>query len=184
MKSFLPVLLRTSLATSPLLLGTQCHQPQDPMPVYQLPPATQTGANTFGCLVNGKAFIPNGSDGNRGAPFTVVYEPSYQGALVIRAFRYTKKSDQSTRQDLVIGVDGVQGPGRYPLNRRYQEGTFSANGAPCDFYAGDAHYRTGELVITYLNKPAGIIAGTFHFTLYQPGCDSLIVTEGRFDKHL
>jgi hypothetical protein len=27
-------------------------------PVDQLPPATQTGANTFGCLINGQAFTP------------------------------------------------------------------------------------------------------------------------------
>ena len=29
----------------------------------QLPPATQTGANTFGCLVNGKVWIPKGFSG-------------------------------------------------------------------------------------------------------------------------
>lgn len=29
----------------------------------QLPPVTQTGANTFGCLVNGKVFVPRGYDG-------------------------------------------------------------------------------------------------------------------------
>ena len=29
----------------------------------KLPPITQTGANTFGCLVNGKAYIPSGNDG-------------------------------------------------------------------------------------------------------------------------
>jgi len=31
-------------------------------PIDQLPPATQTGANTFGCLVNGAAFLPAGGD--------------------------------------------------------------------------------------------------------------------------
>jgi hypothetical protein len=29
-------------------------------PIDQLPPATQTGANTAGCLVDGKAFLPKG----------------------------------------------------------------------------------------------------------------------------
>ena len=29
----------------------------------QLPPATQTGANTFGCLINGKVFIPKDKTG-------------------------------------------------------------------------------------------------------------------------
>ena len=31
-------------------------QPVDQLSL--LPPATQTGANTFGCLVNGRAFLP------------------------------------------------------------------------------------------------------------------------------
>ncbi|MEO7444893.1 MAG: hypothetical protein ABIU55_05295 [Ferruginibacter sp.] len=29
----------------------------------QLPPPTQTGANTFGCKINGKVFVPKGYDG-------------------------------------------------------------------------------------------------------------------------
>ena len=35
-----------------------------------------------------------------------------------------------------------------------------------------------------LDLSAGIIAGTFAFTLYKPGCDSVRVTQGRFDKKL
>ena len=31
--------------------------------VAQLPPATQTGANTFGCLIDGKPYVPNGYTG-------------------------------------------------------------------------------------------------------------------------
>lgn len=41
----------------------------------KLPPITQTGANTFGCLVNGKAFIPSGYDGWF-PNFDVVPDPS------------------------------------------------------------------------------------------------------------
>ena len=29
-------------------------------PIDQLPPETQTGANTFGCLINGEVFLPKG----------------------------------------------------------------------------------------------------------------------------
>jgi hypothetical protein len=39
----------------------------DPVPVPaidQLPPITQTGANTFGCLINGNVWLPKGYDGN------------------------------------------------------------------------------------------------------------------------
>ena len=39
----------------------------------------------------------------------------------------------------------------------------------------------GELIITKLDKNAGIISGTFNATLYKPGCDTLKITDGRFD---
>jgi hypothetical protein len=42
----------------------------------------------------------------------------------------------------------------------------------------------GQLVITRLDMSAGIIAGTFSFTLAQTGCDTIKVTQGRFDKKL
>ncbi|MGI0040947.1 MAG: hypothetical protein ACRD94_03170, partial [Nitrosopumilaceae archaeon] len=39
-----------------------CHNDDDTIkiPINQLPPATHTGANTAGCLVNGIAFLPKG----------------------------------------------------------------------------------------------------------------------------
>lgn len=45
-------------------------------------------------------------------------------------------------------------------------------------------YRRGTLNITRPDRSAGIIAGTFEFTLAQPGCDTIKVTQGRFDKKL
>jgi hypothetical protein len=45
-----------------LTIVTSCNndddQPQDP--ISQLPPATQTGENTFGALLDGEIFIPGG----------------------------------------------------------------------------------------------------------------------------
>ena len=38
-----------------------CNKDDDKTPIEQLPPATTTGANTAGCLVNGQAFLPKGS---------------------------------------------------------------------------------------------------------------------------
>jgi len=40
------------------------------------------------------------------------------------------------------------------------------------------------LTISRLDLQAGVISGTFAFTLYKPGCDSIRVTQGRFDKKL
>jgi hypothetical protein len=35
-----------------------CSNSDDPIEQDQLPPITQTGANTFGCVVNGEVLIP------------------------------------------------------------------------------------------------------------------------------
>jgi hypothetical protein len=45
-------------------------------------------------------------------------------------------------------------------------------------------YHKGTLTITRLDLQAGIISGTFEFTLAKPGCDTVRITQGRFDKRL
>jgi hypothetical protein len=178
----------SSLLSALLTLSVLSCTKQDPSPLEQLPAATQHGANTFGCLLNGKVFLPNGTDGNPGGgPYSVVYDPSFHhGDFTLRAFRYTRKGDQDSFQSIQLFADSVQGPGRYSLAfaNHNDEGLFYDARTECHFYPRESHYRRGELVITRLNKQAGIIAGTFQFTLYQPGYDSVIVTQGRFDRHL
>jgi hypothetical protein len=46
------------LLVSLLFLQGSCKKETDRCPTYKLPPATQTGANTFGCLVNDVVFVP------------------------------------------------------------------------------------------------------------------------------
>ena len=69
-----------------LLLLSGC-QKADPAPVDLLPPATQTGANTFGCLLSGQPWTPRGSNGTDN--YKVIYDAGYAGgSLDIRAYRY------------------------------------------------------------------------------------------------
>ncbi|TXT34444.1 MAG: hypothetical protein FD136_331 [Chitinophagaceae bacterium] len=55
MKSFLII------AVSFVLLSSSCRKNKPVNPIDQLPPETQTGANTFGCLVDGGVFKPGGT---------------------------------------------------------------------------------------------------------------------------
>ena len=44
------------------LLALKCNNDPEPNdPIDQLPPITQTGENTFGCLVDGEVWLPKGS---------------------------------------------------------------------------------------------------------------------------
>jgi hypothetical protein len=172
-----------------LLLG-QCHQnsPEPAKPEDQLPAATQTGAGTFGCLVNGQPWTPRG---NTGTPnFQVYYDPTYHGGnLAVTAFRLLDERGNSQ----VIGLGGEQlaQTGTYPLDpfsTLQAPGLYNAGFSddtklsPCNQYLFKPTSRMGAFTITRLDR--GIVSGTFEFTLIQPGCDTIRVTNGRFDSLL
>ncbi len=59
-------------------------------------------------------------------------------------------------------------------------------GIPCDLLGNRSTntFSKGTLTITRLDLQAGVVAGTFSFLLAKPGCDTLRITQGRFDKKL
>ena len=174
------------LPPTPLLLAallglSQCKK-NDPDPVSQLPPATQTGANTFGCLVNGQPWTPRGSDGT--SNYTVSYDQNiYSGSLEVKVYRLSGGFGQFIN----FGCDSISTTGIYSLNRPSRSAFFTDTESPsaCQNYDGQlGQYRRGNLTITRLDRAAGIVSGTFAFTLYKPGCDSVRITQGRFDRQL
>jgi len=173
-----------------LLLFTQCTK-ADPDPTSALPPETQTGANTFGFLLNGQPWTPtyNFAIGTP-PPLRVTYDPTYAGgSLQIRAIRAVTGLPDG--QYLLIGGSSINKTGTYPMSIAGPAGIYYSTGlrsGPCQEYNDSNHApgfsMQGQLVITRLDMTAGIIAGTFSFTLAQTGCDTIKVTQGRFDKKL
>ena len=168
-----------------LLLLTQCQKEQaDPDPASQLPPATQTGANTFGCLVNGQPWTPQGNDGT--SNYSVYYDPAYaQGTLSVATYRLTGSG--TDQQVLGFYSDSLRNTGIYRLRTMGHHGAAFANKltTSCTYLGTDpSTYCKGVLTITRLDYKAGVVAGTFSFTLAKAGCDTIKVTQGRFDKHL
>ena len=49
---------------------------------FELPPETTTGANTFGCKVNGKVFVPRDGNGRPGLFCQYAYLGEGEGGLV------------------------------------------------------------------------------------------------------
>jgi hypothetical protein len=176
------VCMKNLLLLLPLcgLLG--CHHQNEPTPDEQLPPATQTGANTFGCLINSQAWTPRGNNGY--SNYSIAVDPTYHGGTIdIRAYRYT----DNLLQSIILGGDSLKATGTYSLALKSRSIFFTDKHLPlaCQNFDGrTGQYRRGTLTITRLDLQAGIISGTFSFTLYQPGCDSVRVTQGRFDKRL
>ena len=180
MKTKLPL----SLA---VLLLTQCskckNDPAPADPASQLPPATQTGANTFGCLVNGQPLTPKGNTGS--SNFDVTYDPSFRGGdLNIGAYRIA----DGRRQYFSISAAPVTNIGVYSFTRptgvctaNYADTPGSSNGCNLIYSDQDVIYRSGHLQITKFDTRSRIVSGTFDFKLLQAGCDTLNITQGRFD---
>jgi len=154
-----------------------------PEPKEELPPITQTGANTFGCYVNGKLWLPKG---NAGSPnYSVNYDPTYLGGtLNISAYRYYG-SGSTDEQNMTIYLDSLLAEGSYPLyTPKYGSAIFS-DWNKCTYEDIPSFtYKEGNIVITRLDFQQGIISGTFQFTICQPNCDTIKVTQGRFDRKL
>lgn len=152
----------------------------DPAPVDQLPPATQSGAGTFGCLVNGQVYTPKGNVGMTN--FAVLYEPGANGAtLNIITYR---RDDRYQDMNLSCGLITPQ-KHTFTIALPVVEGTASYTGPAGDFDNDRGlKYRHGQIVLTRVDEQAGVLAGTFEFTSVNTKGDTLKVTQGRFDSKL
>lgn len=149
-----------------------CKDNNNVNPTNVLPPETQTGQNTFGCIVNGRTWVPS-------APFplndlTVDY---YQGTFFVRAT--LKKDDRY--HIILICSDSTVISGNYLLNNSlYKQAQFYDFNTRCTFKTNPNNL--GYLEMTRVDTINGIFSGRFHFKIGIPGgCDTIRVKDGRFD---
>ncbi|RDV13356.1 hypothetical protein DXT99_20270 [Pontibacter diazotrophicus] len=163
-----------------LLSFSSCKK-KDVKPGEQLPAATMEGKNIFGAMVNGEVWVPKGRPSTLETNYDVVYDPNYLGgSFDIRAFSKIK-DDPAFYEYFYIYMTQVDHVGVYSLGNP-DIGTVTFSSESCEYQREDN--VQGTLEITKLDMKNGIIAGTFEFTLAKPGCDTIRVTEGRFDKKL
>ncbi|GAA4031856.1 hypothetical protein GCM10022409_15140 [Hymenobacter glaciei] len=147
-----------------------------PSPLSQLPPETQTGQRTFGCLVNGQAWTPAGSP--LGGPLlSAAYSNDRLG---VSANRVIPVNNISSFQRIGFSFEGIQNVGTYALTDSLTKvGSYEDFENSCKTYTSKA--QVGTLVITRLDPIARIVSGRFSFTLEKAGCGRVVVTDGRFD---
>jgi len=140
-----------------------------------LPPITQTGERTFGCLVNGEVWVTKNS---------IKANAVYQfGVLQIGASIDELERDQSLGlridssiiSESVFMIDSTVG--------QNANAAFNNSTDGCDYDYNDT--VDGMIYISKftLNRPK-IVSGTFEFTTVTNNCDTIKVTEGRFDLSL
>lgn len=176
-----------------LLLAAGCKKD----PIKALPKATQEGKNTMGCLVDGKAWTPKGSDGglvggSAVPPISAQWRRQRRNGLGGQlTLDFRRRSKEETKSDVRFFVPKLTQPASIALDQNanpYLGGTNPAYGL-YTFYdnLSDPDYRTGPdasgtLTITRFDTVACIASGTFSFTARDAASGQTVqVTEGRFD---
>lgn len=160
--------------------------------VDQLPPLTQTGADTFGCLIDGKVFIPKSKGFLDGSNLQCQYQYLEQNNQPPCNYFALTASDPKSYPDQIYGISlSAQcvdlGVGIYELTN-YQTlfslaGEFGIHG----FYGDDEYYTNtihkGELNITRFDLEKQIMSGTFWFDAINQDGKIVEIRDGRFDVH-
>lgn len=166
-----------------VLFSFQCRKPKSEL--EQLPAASQTGAETFGCLVNGKAFKPKGSP--FGGPILSCAYQYLHGGYHLQLKALNKGG--STNYGVGIFTDSlkIQNGVSYTLaTEDRKEGasglyTISTIERLIDYTTNNIN--TGKLTITHFDEVRRIVSGTFWFDAVNSNGEKVEVREGRFDLH-
>lgn len=146
----------------------------------KLPAPTQIGANTFGCLVNGKAFLPSSGGYSSPPKLAADYSPSPTGGLTIYA---RNKSDNGVYTLVSLKTDSLSVEEGQTLHLSTR-----APGNAVGFFSAGGNYMTGQgatgtLTITKLDLVNKIISGSFDFEAKDTAGNLVKITDGRFDVH-
>ncbi len=166
------------LAILLFLTAAACNKDDDTSPADQLPPITTEGKGTFACLINGEVWKWKGRNPWNGFPNLDVYYEEIISGLQIQATKDIENSNQTLRQTFTI-ASFVDSLGNFPIlfnNRIYSDYTQQND---CIAYRLDT-LQESILEIIELDKENKIVSGTFEFTAIND-CDTLRITEGRFD---
>ncbi|MBX7206108.1 MAG: hypothetical protein K1X81_11860 [Bacteroidia bacterium] len=169
------------LLTSFCCLSLHCKKEEVQKEVDKLPPISAEGKQTFGCLINGKAW-PNASIyqfsawGENGR-FELNFYTRYSSGSIM--------SGPNIIDEMIISIkSGIDGPGHYlvPFNSGWQNVNFTMDYKNVLYRSSITPSSYATLDIIRLDTVNHIVAGTFEFTLFDEiEWKSLKVTKGRFD---
>ena len=146
----------------------------------KLPPETQTGENTVGCLVNGKVFLPHQQ--GISSPVNCYYQfvkGEYYFTMAFGDMRGTGIEDVN----IFTAKINLQEGQTYLLNQGYGPD----KGAGAEYYTDlNNKFSTnliniGEVIITRIDVSKSIVSGTFWFDAVNSKGEKVEIREGRFD---
>ncbi len=159
-------------------------------PNYELPPATQTGANTIGCKVNGQVCIPKIAGLFSLKTKRLCYNEE-NGELNLYFYFIANDKDiecNYPRMSINLSADSISNEGVYNIFSSVVEIDYSDGGGGSALHHYSATGYTGQLFISKLDKTSRIISGTFDYEAIRWIISDEYdfnqiaqVTEGRFD---
>ena len=169
------------LAAFMILLTVSCKKKESSNPKDELPPITHTGANTFGCLVDGKLFKPKKKIGST----SVVLQCNYQYFKEQHHF-LLGASNRYEEKGMGFGMIGTSINRDTIFNYSFAgSGKMSAGYGPSiGFFFQYQTYENspGEFRIEYFDSLKQIISGTFWFDAVDTATGKVVqVRDGRFD---
>lgn len=149
-----------------------------------LPPATQTGENTFGCLIDGEVFIPDAGNCLGCIDVSASYEfvdGKYYLAISGVYDRNNSMKNISLFSPPIDSLEEIE----YPL-KSYENGIeYSAEVGVVNNTVSKSYFTSNEqpglLTITKFDESNKIISGTFEFNAFTTSNESITITQGRFD---
>lgn len=172
------------LVSSTLLTG--CYKVLNNIKLGDLPAETQIGANTFGCLINGKGFIPQTHFAVPPPDFLKAGYTAHYGIYDWQISIYATDNNNTpyTNVSLYIDTLGLRTGSTIVLHR-----DTSGHRSSADLRQFNHYYvvppLAGELHILKYDVPGKILAGTFSFSAVDTTSgERAVITEGRFDVKL
>ncbi|MEO6683157.1 MAG: hypothetical protein ABIN48_10070 [Ginsengibacter sp.] len=170
------------IACFAIFIGVGCKKNKPKTELEKLPPITQTGANTFGCLINGKAWTPKGFQFKPN--FFIIVDPTFQnGNFDLRVYQY---SNQKFERINIFSND-IRSIGNYSITPNgFVFVDFRNDFSSCNYLHSIENFSFGYLKITKYDLQNGIVSGEFDCTMYDSAinCDTIKITNGRFDYKL
>ena len=165
-------------------------------PIAQLPPETQTGANTFGVTINGKVYIPRDPTGVNvgGAPPTAMQWVGLHNSNYDYTELIVVDGASSVGFKITIHIENLNIIGVYPLKQSNFQGQVDGVRFNNIFFkiwdkniSNYAYYGSledqGIINITRNDTQNYIISGNFSgkFVRYDNPNEFITITDGRFD---
>jgi len=147
-----------------------------------LPRVTSETNKAFGFLLNGKVWVPKGSDSYPRYNFDV--DPGFSdGVLGASAYRYPKNDGtKDGHQSFGISSDSLKSVGLYPIKKGSRQiFYFWDRDSNCEYSSRDSTCQyDGYLKVTMYDLDKGKFQGEFELKVSKPGCETLNITKGRF----